>query len=272
MAAGIQAGHMGLSVVIMERSGWGGRLVLARKVENFPGLPEPLSGSRVVERMVAHARGKGLLMNLDSCESIECVANAFVAHGANHNYEAKAVIAAVGVEPKRLVLPGAASDRRRIFYSWRDIPEIRGKGVLIIGGGEIALDQACTLAEKGAFPTLLIRGSAPRSFDKLVQEAVALGAEVKLNSTARRVEAGDGHISVEIAQNGLLDKQDADYVLVAIGSEPCGINISASARAMAGRGLYWAGDVDSDHRQAAIAVGDGIRKAMIVYEHLREVQ
>jgi thioredoxin reductase (NADPH) len=272
LAAGIQAAQMGLTVVVLEKGSWGGRIHLARKVENLLGLSGGLSGRQVAEKIVTHARDKGLTMNIEICESIDWAVDSFIISGAFERYEAKAVIAAIGAQPKRLEIPGAPSGGDRVFYSWRDLPLIKGKKVLVIGGGEVAFDQACNLAERGAFTAILVRGWAPRAFDGLVKEAVKLGVQVKLKSTARRVETGADHLSVEIDQDGFINKINTDYILVSIGAKPCEIHISASALSRAGKGFYWAGDVICEERQAAIAMGDGVKKAMIVYEYLREVR
>jgi thioredoxin reductase (NADPH) len=272
LAAGIQAQHMGLNVVVLDKGSWGGRIRLARRVENLLGLPGGPNGQQVAEKIVAHAKGKGLAMITEFCELIDLVGESFIVSGALERYEAGSVIAAIGAQPKRLQIPDAPSDRDVVFYSWRDLPFIKGKRALVIGSGEVAFDQACNLAERGASVTVLVRGGAPRAFEGLVNEAVALGVEVWLTSTVRRIQARDDELLVEIDRDGSINRISTDYILVSIGAEPCEINVSASALDRAGRGFYWAGDVVCEERQASIAMGDGVKKAMIVYEYLREVR
>ena len=269
LAAGVQAGHMGLTVKILEKEVWGGRLCLARKVENFPGLTRPLSGRHVAARLLLHARRKTLSMGLEACTAIDWVDRRFAVTAGENYYTARAVIAACGVQPKRLVLPGLGLNGDRLFYSWRELPHFRGKRIGVIGGGEAAFDQACSLAEGGAVVTILIRGTEPRAFHGLVREALHLGVTVVNRTEVRQAEIKGTGVSLQCSCE---DRPacDVDYLLAAVGTEAVELPITQAAEDRTGQGLYWAGDVCSGrYRQAAIASGDGIKTAMIVYEYLR---
>lgn len=269
LAAGIQASHMGLKIMILEKDAWGGRLNLARKVENFPGLSRPYSGAQVVKRLLAQAHNKGLQMEAEACQSVDHPDACFAVNGATNTYSAKTVIAATGVRPKELIIPGLDLPAKYLFYSWRELPRKKGARVAVVGGGEAAFDQACTLAERGASVVILIRGDKPRAFEALVQEAKALGAEVILNATVKRVETKARELLIHVPDSRNTTLQ-VDYLLAAVGTTSSQITISESAAARVDKGLYWAGDVCSGaYRQAAIAFGDGIKKAMIVYEYVK---
>ncbi len=269
LAAGIQASHMGLKIKILEKHVWGGRLRLARKVENFPGLNRPYSGAQVVKRLLAQAHGKGLPMEAETCRSIDHPDACFVVNGAINTYNAKTVIVATGVRPKELVIPGLDLPANRLFYSWRDLPRKKGARVAIVGGGEAAFDQACTLAERGASVVMLIRRDEPRAFEGLVREATGLGVDIIPNATVKCAETRGRELFIHVSDHNNTTLQ-VDYVLAAVGTTSSEITISEEAAAKADSGLYWAGDVCSgDYRQAAIAFGDGIKKAMIVYEYVK---
>jgi thioredoxin reductase (NADPH) len=269
LAAGIQASHMGLKIMILDKHAWGGRLRLARKVENFPGLTRPYSGAQVVSRLLAQARSKGLPMEAEACRSIDHPDACFVVNGDSNTYSAKTVIVATGVRPKELVIPGLDQPANHIFYSWRDLPRKKGARVAIVGGGEAAFDQACTLAERGAGVVVLVRGDKPKAFEGLVQEAKDLDVDIIPNATVKYAEAKGRDLLIHVSGRHNTTLQ-VDYLLAAVGTTSSEITISDAAAAKADRGLYWAGDVCSgDYRQAAIAFGDGIKKAMIVYEYVK---
>jgi thioredoxin reductase (NADPH) len=270
LAAGIQAQHMRLKVKVLEQEAWGGRLRLARRVENFPGLTEPLNGQQVAEKMFAQALNKGVPLSLDACELIDHH-RWFEVETPLRRYLAKAVIIATGVEPLSLDIPGSEAFQDRVFYSWRDLPRSEGMRIAVIGGGEAAFDQACSLAERGAVVTLLIRGSKPRAFSGLVQDAQRLGVKIVCRAEVKGGAVKGADLSLRLYE-GDNTTHDVDCLLIAVGSRPTEINITEAAAAREGLGLYWAGDVCAGrYRQAAIAFGDGIRKAMIVYEYLQEV-
>ena len=260
---------MGLAVKILEKEVWGGRLCLARRVENIPGLTRPLSGRHVAARMLTQARRKGLAMALEACKLIDYGDRCFYVNAAANTYTARAVIIACGVQPKKLTVPGIEAAGNRLFYAWRELPHRKGKRIAIIGGGEAAFDQACSLTEKGASVTILMRGAAPRAFPGLVQEAKDLGVTITTRAEITRAEMKGPLVSLQFT-NAERPTCDADYLLAAVGTSPTEVPISKSAAGKAGRGLYRAGDVCAGrYRQAAIASGDGIKTAMIVYEYLR---
>lgn len=269
LAAGIQAVHMGLKAVALEKEAWGGRLRMARKVENIPGLRHPLRGVEVVDRIVSQARAKGLTMQLDACTSFDYQEPLFKISCAVHDYQSPAVILACGMRSRPLELPGPADVSTRLFYSWRDLPAIEGKKVAIVGGGEAALDQACSLAETGALVTVLIRNHQPRSFKLLVWEAERLGVRVFTDTEIRTTEVREDRLTLGIS-GPHASSLSIDYLLAAVGAEPVELEMTPRAAEQEGRGMYWAGDVKSArYRQAAIAFGDGIRAAMMVYDQLR---
>lgn len=269
IAAGIQARHMGLHIKILEKAAWGGRLSLARKVENFPGLACAMSGIQVVEALMTQARSKGLPLVQDTVESIDVRNGSFIVHGRTEAYETRTVIVASGVEPKKLSIPGMSDRHERLFYTWRELPTVQGTRVAVIGGGEAAFDQACSLADRGAYVVVVVRGHAARAFHGLVQEAQQLGVRVILDSTVTRADRAAGGLALRLtgeSERPLL----VDYVLASIGVAPSEIGITDKAVTRADRGLYRAGDLClQDYRQAAIAFGDGIKKAMMAYEHIK---
>ncbi|MHB8202481.1 MAG: NAD(P)/FAD-dependent oxidoreductase [Desulfomonilaceae bacterium] len=269
LAAGLQASHMGLKIKIMEKHRWGGRLGLARKVENVPGLTRPYSGTQVVRRLMVQVHNAGLPTEFETCELIDHPTANFVLKGSLNTYESRTVIVATGVCPKQLAIQGIDPHDNNLFYSWRDLPRKKGVRVAIVGSGEAAFDQACTLAEKSASVVVLIRSHKPRAFEILVQEAKNLGVDLILNATIERVETKDQEMLIHLS-DGRNTTLSVDYILVAIGTTPSEITISDSASAEVNRGLFWAGDVCSgSYRQVAIAFGDGVRKAMIVYDYVK---
>ncbi len=269
LAAGIQAVHMGLRVVILEKDAWGGRLRMARRVENIPGLNRPLKGIEVVDRIVSQARVKGLVMERQACTAVDYQQPLFKISGEEHDYRSPAVILACGTRSRPLELPGPAEASSRVFYSWKDLPAVQGKMVAVVGGGEAAFDQACSLAEARAGVTLLIRSHKPRSFKGLVREAEELGVRVLTGTEVLATEVKQDRLILNVS--GLYAQSlSVDYVLAAVGVEPADLEMTRRAADREGQGLYWAGDVISGrYRQAAIAFGDGIRAAMMVYDQLR---
>jgi len=275
LAAGIQARHMDLKVLLVEKCRPGGRLLSARRVENFPlvGRLRKATGPALSHAILVQAMRKGVKVEKGNCRGVDFGRGVFKLDFEHTSMAAKAVILATGVEPKAIEHPGweAALESPRLRYDWRDLPTmLSGKRVFVLGGGEVAFDQACSLAERKARVTMLIRGSRPRAFPKLVKEAEGLGVRVLSRVKVTACSSLSQGLSVSLTQGGRKQELGFDYGLVSIGSVPQRPELSQEAGKRIGRGLFFAGDVcNRSYRQAAIAFGDGIKKAMMAYGYLR---
>ena len=274
LAAGIQAGHWSLRTLLIEENTLGGRLLLARKVENFAAInPKNAAGKRIAQSLIEQAMRARIDIRNGYCSAIDYRQGRFLIETADAFFPGKAVILATGVRPKRLMLPGATvkAVEQRLFYSWLDLPRpVSGKKVLVIGGGEVAFDQACSLAGQKALVSVAVRGASPRACPSLVDEARKSGITISFNTAVTRLAANDHALIATVLSNGNEMQRSFDYGLIAIGAVPQQPAITAEARAMKGAGLFWAGDVvNGDFRQAAIAFGDGIKQAMRAYEIIR---
>jgi thioredoxin reductase (NADPH) len=275
LAAGIQAKHVGLRTLLVERDRPGGRLASARRVENFPwgGRATHKTGAAIVRGLLAQARRKGLKIRKARGVRIgfrEGVFNLVLNKGRLFS---RAVIIATGVKPRAIRIPGLRIEttKGKVVGDWRSLPKrLRGKNVFVIGGGEVAFDQACSLAQRRAGVVLVVRGEAPRAFDKLVGEAGRLGVKVLTGTTVNRVAAFRNRLKVTFGKGGREQDEIFDYGLAAAGSIPQRPAVSPKARKQTGQGLYFAGDVCHPRfRQAAIAFGDGVKKAMMAEDYLR---
>lgn len=269
LAAGLQAAHMGLCVKILEKGHLGGRLRLARRVENVPGLNLTVNGLELVERLKDQVQSKGLIPEFGQCFLIDYANDSFVVHKSQKIFTCGAVIVATGVTPKKPEIRGLDSNDPRLIYSWLDTPRKHGLKIAVIGGGESAFDQACSLAERGVKVLVLVRGPKAKAFGGLVTEAEKLGVRVAYESTIDRIETRGSELTIHLT--GKCNSPiKVDYILPAIGTNPSELEISETATLKRDRGLYWAGDVCcGNFRQVSIAFGDGIKKAMIAYEYLK---
>jgi len=268
LGAALQAIYYGLDVLVLERKDVGGRLRYAREIRNFPGfMAVHSSGAALVKKMRTQAQGSGMRTVNAECKLIDWQRSCFMVHTSGRVQHGRSVIIATGVRPVPLAIPGAVEAEDRIHFYWTDIPGIRGKTVAVIGAGEVAFDQACSLAEHGAKVLILARGITPRAFPGLVALARRKGVRIRFNAPVRSITAAsEGRVVLHTPG----EQAKADYVLAAIGSKPCLPSLTTVAKKQMDRRIYLAGDADAaNHRQAAIAFGDGVQKAMRVYTMLR---
>lgn len=294
-AAAVQCRRWGLAVRLLERDGCPGGLIRnAHRIENYPGL-EPMDGltfaarlaeqlarfeieiePRHVTRVRAAATGgsRPLGWLLESSE----------AHGRSTTLEAAAVILGVGTRARPLGIPGEAGlIGRAVFYEARQLLRVLPgpRAVVVVGGGEAALDYALTLASVGATVRVLMRGAHPRAALRL-QEAVAARGTIDLRPgvvPAHILPAPSG-VRVDCRatedRGGTAASLAADAVLVAVGRESRmdeimpGLGLSGGAeRLPESQGLCVIGDARRGCLgQAGIAVGDGLAAALRVAEDL----
>jgi thioredoxin reductase (NADPH) len=275
LGAGIQAAHLGLAHLLIEREEPQSRLLLARKVENFPRLgTSGLSGKELHQALWAQALKKGAVFKKVAALSIADNRGTFVIETEKGSFTARTVIIAAGLAPKKLDknIARPPLENKGLFYRWTDIPFSKHKRqVLVVGGGEVALDQACSLAEKGFEITLAVRGSNNRVFDSLRREAKESGVSVKYNTFIEKITEDVNGISAFLRNGERKILRRYDYCLAAIGSTRNVSVLSSSARQCLNAGIYLAGDAAHPKiKQAAIAFGDGIKRTMEAYEYIRK--
>jgi thioredoxin reductase (NADPH) len=148
--------------------------------------------------------------------------------------------------------------------------------VAVIGGGDLAIDQALSLHDAGHRIELLLRQDSTKCNRALSEEMESCkDIHIRTNSPVLRFEEEVGR-AVVYAKSGTEFKLPVDAVLVSIGREPKlpllnDMEMSVDrARSMGPEGLFVAGDIIAGRRrQAAIAVGSGLHTAMRVDEYLR---
>ena len=274
VGAALQAGREGRKVLLAEKSNLGGRLSHAFLVKNFPlAGPKGSSGKTLVRGLVRQLKGLDVTTIQGTCTVIDHKNGIFVSLIDGRDYNSRAVILAAGLEPKKLIVPGAgeAFEQKRLVYYWDDLPgSLKDKSIAVIGGGEVALDQACSLSAKGAKVTVLVRGNKLKAYTGLIKMAESLGGEIKYCFAINRISLN----GPELVFHGSGSRSfKCDRAVVAIGSSVPRTIISDQAKKLMNKGLYLAGDlVDKNNKQAAIAFGSGVKTTMMAEEHLKRMK
>ena len=274
IGAALQAGREGRKVLLAEKDILGGRLNHAFWVKNFPlAGPNGCSGKTIVRGLVKHLKILDIGTIQGTCQEIDHKDGIFVSLINGRSYNSRVVILAGGLEPKKLLVPGAgeAFEQKRVVCYWDDLPwPLKDKSIAVIGGGEVALDQACSLAAKGAKATVLVRGDKVKAYPGLIKMAESLGVKITLSFTIDRISLNGPELVLHCPG----DKNfKCARAVVAIGSSVPRTIISDQAKKCMNKGLYLAGDlVDKNNKQAAIAFGSGVKAAMLAEEHIKRTK
>ncbi len=289
LTAGIYAGRSGLKTVIVEKGLPGGQIAQTDEVENYPGFPEGISGPELANRMAEQAKKFGAEIVMDEVTGLEVQDDGFLVKGFEKNYKAKSVIIATGANPKKLGVPGEEKFYGRgvstcatcdgFFY--------RDKEVVVVGGGDAAVEEGIYLTKFAKKVTIIHRRDELRA-NKVAQQRAFANPKIEfLWSHVVTEILGEDQVSgvrVRNLKTGEEYVYPTDGVFVFIGSVPNteflkGVVELRPDGYIAVRdeiytsvpGIFAAGDVaDPIYKQLATSVGAGTRAAMTAEKWLAE--
>jgi thioredoxin reductase (NADPH) len=265
IAAAIQLRRFGFEPRILERAEIGGLIRNARRIENYPGFPKGITGTKLVRLLRAHLDGKGpaereTVLNADYHNRL------FLIKTDQRSFRSRILIIATGTEPEEIFDRGTRQALAgRIFYEPWTLPRSKDKRIAIIGAGDAAFDYALGLIPRHKV-TIIGRRSKPQCLPVLWRLSRANPAlKIFLNARVEGISVDDRSIILHLS--GGKDWR-ADYILVACGRKPClgflGPGLRRRQPRLIADGKLWLiGDVKNERcRQVGISVGDGIRSAM----------
>jgi len=289
LTAAIYAGRAGLETLVVAGITFGGQLMLSGEVENFPGFPEAILGPELMDKMRKQAEHFGAKFLFQDATAVDFSSKPFKVKLGSQVFEAKSVIIATGASPKWLGLESEARLRGKGVSSCAtcDAPFFREKKVVVIGGGDTALDEALALTKFAKEVTLIHRRSELRA-TKILQDRAFSNKKIDFvwDSTVEeilgrnRVEG----IRVRNVKTGKESEIATDAVFVAVGHEPNtdifraqieldnnGYVVVREETKTRVEGVFAAGDVrDPRYRQAITAAGSGCKAAIDAEKYIEE--
>ena len=268
ITASIQLFRCGHEPVIFERNKLGGTLREARRIENYPGHPEIVSGEKLASEFEKRVRERKLQVRKKEVASITLKKRKFEVLAGKKPEEFDCVILCTGTVPKKAGFPGEKKleDAGLMFYGISKIGQLDIiKTACVIGGGEAALDYALNLADRGIYPTIIHR-SEPRGIRALLDEARKQKKISWLKGIITKAEI-KGSKPVIFLKGG---KRQFDLVLVAVGREKRLPKLTGIDPKKNVPGFKIAGDARRGKLgQVAFAVADGLMTALELDAQLR---
>ncbi len=281
LTAAIYALRAGKSVLILEKSAFGGQVTYSPKIENYPAMGQ-ISGNELAEKMVDQALTMGADINLDTVKGIRDNGDVKVVVGEDGEYEAKAVIIATGVKHRRLGLQGEEDfiGEGISFCAVCDGAFYKGQSVAVIGGGNSALQEAVLLSE-GCTKVTMVQNLAYFTGEAKLLDILKSRDNVEfITSSVVDSIIAEGStfkgIKIKNDETGELSDILCDGMFVAIGLAPendmfadlahlnqWGYFDSAEDCTTVTPGIYVAGDCRSKRiRQITTATADGAVAAL----------
>lgn len=287
MTAGIYAVRREMKTLIIGKE-VGGQMVWASEIENYPGF-EKINSFELINKFKQQTLNFGVEMKDDEVRKIEkTVDGNFLLHTSRESFEAKTVIVAMGLSPRRLAVDGEIKfNGRGVSYCANcDGPFFKNKKVAVIGGGNSALDAAEVLSKIASQVYLVHRNDKLKAFDTLVAEVksrpnidIILNAEIKKIVGQEKVEKVQLiNIQTKIEREIILDGvfievghiASTDLVADFVDRNEKSQIIVNSKTETKTPGLFAAGDVtDCEFKQITIAMGQATVAALSAYQYLQ---
>src|SRR5919107_840766 len=287
--ASIYTSRAKLKTLIITGSLPGGQLMTTSEVENYPGFPNGIFGPELMINMKQQSERFGTAMITDEVIKVNFKIKPFEIYTDSSMYTAESVLISTGATPRKLgIEPEQAFSGRGISYcATCDGPFFKDQHIVVVGGGDTALEEANFLTKFGKSVKIIHRREYLRA-SKILQERAFENPKIEFvwNSSVVDIK-GDKKISSIILKNnknGEEKKMDVGGLFVAIGHEPNtsifkgqidmddkGYVIVNNYTQTNVDGVFASGDVhDHRYRQAITAAGFGCMAALDIEKWLAE--
>lgn len=287
LSAAVYAAREGMKAVVVDKGAFGGMAALTETIDNYPGFPQGVGGPELIKDMQAQAERFGAeSAPFTEVTDIEPGEGGVLVATSGGEYHAKAVLIATGSTYRQLGIPGEKEliGRGVHFCATCDGPLYKGKRLVVVGGGNSALQESLFLARFASHIDILVRSDKLAASDVLQHEIaeldnVTIHYNVVTKSLAR--EGAGAPIKVAVERSGAAETIETDGLFVFIGLLPnnAGLGevpldergfVTSDAHYHAGLpGVFVSGDVRSGSTwQIASAVGEGVSAALEVRSYL----
>ncbi|HVT15595.1 MAG TPA: thioredoxin-disulfide reductase [Thermoanaerobaculia bacterium] len=294
LTAALYAARADLAPLVLEGNHPGGQLTITTDVENFPGFPEGILGPELVDRMREQARRFGATVKFEAATAVDLDRRPFTVTTDEAAYRCDALIIATGATAK---LSGLPAEKELMGYGVSACATcdgffFRGKEVVVIGGGDSAMEEANYLTKFAPKVTVVHRREKLRA-SKIMQDRAFANPKIAWiwNTVVKNIfgtrEGGVTGVELHNKKTGLDSTYATQGVFYAIGHEPNTalfrgklemndvgyLKVAEPTSKTNVPGVFASGDaMDPIYRQAVTAAGTGCRAAIDAEHWLRELQ
>jgi thioredoxin reductase (NADPH) len=280
--AALYSARANLNPLVIEGFAWGGQLMITSDVENYPGYPDGVLGPEMMQELRRQAERFGTEFLTDDVTKVDFSERPFRVWVGDDEYRSEAVVLSTGANARQLGLDSEKKLQGRgvSYCAVCDAAFFKEKEIVVVGGGDSAMEEATFLAKFASKVTVIHRRESFRASPIMVDRARANDKiEFVLDSVVEEV-LGDETVTGVTVRNVKTDERTelpADGFFVAIGHDPNTalfrgqldmdeggyIETKGKTTETNVEGVFAAGDVqDHVYRQAVTAAGSGCMAAL----------
>jgi len=295
LTAGVYARTRNLTTLVLEAEQAGGQLSWLYPTKSVYDYPSyiAIEGLDLGRLMVDHARVNGVeIREGETVEEVRRSPKGFEIHTNKGEYLGRAVIVAIGngpFNPRVLEVPGEEDhDGKGVHYRVRDRREFKDHSVLVVGGGDSALEIALELVAPAKEVTLVHRRGEFRAMEKNVEAVLKSPVKVLYNSELVSIEDAAGRLDAVVYDNVTLDKvvKRVDSIIINVGFEPLATKIERWGLELEGArnikvkpdmstsvpGVFACGDAvwyPSKEKRIVTGCGEAVTAVISAYKYLK---
>ena len=287
--AGIYTSRANMSTLLITGTLPGGQLMTTSEVENYPGFPNGIFGPELMMNMRQQAERFGSVVVDDEVLKVDFKKRPFTITTHAETYTAEATLVCTGASPRKLGIPAEQqfSGRGVSYCATCDGPFFKGENIVVVGGGDTAIEEATFLTKFGKSVRVVHRRDSLRA-SKILQQKALENPKIEFiwNNVVADIK-GNNKISTVLVKDINTGKErtiETGGLFVAIGHEPNtaifkgqlelddkGYIVLKQHTKTSVEGVFAAGDVhDHRYRQAVTAAGFGCMAAIDVEKWLSE--
>jgi thioredoxin reductase (NADPH) len=290
LTAALYSAREGIETLVVERSGLGGQAGITERLDNFPGFPEGIAGGEFADRLTAQCRRFGVeLLSAAEVVAVQVEGQYRVVRFADGGeVRASAVLLAPGSTYRRLEVPGEGDfiGAGVHFCATCDGPFYRGQDVMVIGGGNSAVEESVFLTRFASHVTIVARGPELTA-SKVAQDKALADPKISVRFNTEVAEMqGEGHLETVVLRDrttGLTEPSHPAAVFVFVGLQPntgflantitltdAGFIPTTQTLETSVPGVYAAGDARAGStKQLVSAAGEGATAALMIRHYLQ---
>ncbi|MFQ6014683.1 MAG: thioredoxin-disulfide reductase [Anaerolineae bacterium] len=281
LTAALYTARANLSPLVITGNQIGGQVAITTEVENYPGFPEGVAGPELVELMQQQAERFGARLEIDEVVEVKLGQHPFYVKTHSKEYETKTLIICIGASPRKLEVPGETelTGRGVSYCATCDGFFFRDKEVVVVGGGDSALEEATFLTKFASKVQVIHRRDQLRAGPTLQARARRNEKVSFIWDTVVIGITGDGAVEEVHLKNVKTEEESTlptDGVFIAIGHVPNtalfkgqlemdeqGYLITDERAHTSIEGVFAGGEVtDPIFRQVITSAGTGCKAAM----------